>query len=89
MKKIVAVIGDANIDDDPTKQTLAFETGRLLIESGYILASGGFGGVMEHASRGAKAASNYTQGSIIGFCHSTTHGTLIPTWTSPSHLGWA
>ena len=66
MKKIVAVIGDANIDDDPTKQTLAFETGRLLIESGYILASGGFGGVMEHASRGAKSASNYTQGSIIG-----------------------
>lgn len=66
MKKIVAIVGAANIDGDADKQALAFETGKLLVESGYIVATGGLGGVMEYASDGARAASNYAEGAIIG-----------------------
>ena len=66
MKKIVAVIGNANIDNDIEKQEFAFEIGKLVIDNGYILATGGLGGVMEYASKGAKNSENYTENSIIG-----------------------
>lgn len=66
MKKIIAVIGNANIDNDKVKQTISFELGKLIIDNGYILATGGLGGVMEYASKGAKSSENYTENSIIG-----------------------
>lgn len=67
MKKIVAIVGDANIDDDTSgKREFAYETGRLLAEAGYSVATGGLGGVMECASEGARAARNHTEGSVIG-----------------------
>lgn len=66
MKKIIAVIGNANIDNDKEKQTISFELGKSIIDNGYILATGGLGGVMEYASKGAKSSENYTENSIIG-----------------------
>ncbi len=66
MKKIIAVIGDANLENDIEKQRISFELGRLIIDSGYILATGGLGGVMEYASKGAKTSENYSPNSIIG-----------------------
>ncbi|MCY3973641.1 MAG: methyltransferase domain-containing protein [Candidatus Dadabacteria bacterium] len=67
VKKIVAIVGDANIDDDASgKREFAYETGRLLVEAGYSVATGGLGGVMECASEGARAARNHTEGSVIG-----------------------
>lgn len=66
MKNIIAVIGNANIDNDIEKQNFAFEIGKSIIDNGYILATGGLGGVMEFASKGAKSSKNYTQNSIIG-----------------------
>jgi len=66
MKQIIAVIGNANIDNDVEKQVLSFELGKLIIDSGYILATGGLGGVMEYASKGARASKHYTSNSIIG-----------------------
>ena len=66
MKRIVAVIGNANIDNDIEKQDLSFELGKLIIDHGYILATGGLGGVMEFASKGAKTSKKYTENSIIG-----------------------
>ena len=67
MKKIIAVIGNANIDNSTKKQNLAFKMGKKVVDSNYILATGGLGGVMEYASKGARSSSNYTQGSILGF----------------------
>ncbi len=66
MKQIVAVIGNANIDNDIEKQKTAFELGKIIIDNGYILATGGLGGVMEYASKGAKSSKKYTENSIIG-----------------------
>lgn len=66
MKQIIAVIGNANIENDIDKQKTSFELGKLIIDNGYILATGGLGGVMEYASKGAKSSKKYTENSIIG-----------------------
>ena len=66
MKQIIAVIGNANIENDIDKQKISFELGKLIIDNGYILATGGLGGVMEYASKGAKISKNYTENAIIG-----------------------
>lgn len=46
---------------------LALEVGRRIAERGGILISGGLGGVMEAASRGAKEAGGLTIGILPGF----------------------
>lgn len=66
MKKIVAVIGYGDIEDNSSLQNLAIETGKYLIDSDYILATGGLGGVMEYASKGAHSSAAYTPNSVIG-----------------------
>lgn len=66
MKQIIAIIGNANIENDIEKQEISFELGKLIIDNGYVLATGGFGGVMEYASKGARKSKNYTENSIIG-----------------------
>lgn len=66
MKQIIAIIGNANIENDIKKQEISFELGKLIIDNGFILATGGFGGVMEYASKGARKSKNYTENSIIG-----------------------
>jgi len=66
MKKIIAVIGNATIENDIEKQKISFEVGKQIIDCGYILATGGLGGVMEYASKGARSSENYTSNSIIG-----------------------
>ena len=66
MKQIIAVIGNANIENDIEKQKISFDLGKLIIDNGFILATGGFGGVMEYASKGARKSENYTENSIIG-----------------------
>ncbi len=65
-KQIIAVIGNANIENDIEKQKISLELGRLIIDNDFILATGGFGGVMEYASKGARKSINYTENSIIG-----------------------
>jgi uncharacterized protein (TIGR00725 family) len=66
MKHIIAVIGNANIENDIEKQQISYELGKLIIDNGYILATGGLGGVMEYASKGAKSSKKYIESSIIG-----------------------
>ena len=66
MKKIIAVVGNANIDNDVAKQKISFELGKLLIDNNFTLATGGFGGVMEFASKGGRASKKYFPNSIIG-----------------------
>jgi len=60
VRKIVAVVGPSRPDKE-TKER-AFLAGRLVAEAGFILATGGLGGAMYHASRGAKSAG----GTVIG-----------------------
>eukprot|EP00873_Tetraselmis_striata_P004820 jgi/Tetstr1/425084/TSEL_015548.t1 len=58
----VAVVGSANLLRVPAEHRAAVaafaeELGRLLAESGFLVVTGGMGGVMEAACRGARRAS--------------------------------
>jgi uncharacterized protein (TIGR00725 family) len=59
-RKIIAVIGGAEASEEYLK--IAEEVGRLIAERNAILVTGGMGGVMAAASKGAKNAN----GLVIG-----------------------
>ena len=59
-RKIIAVIGGSEVDQKDLK--IAEEVGSLIAKKGAILITGGMGGVMEAASKGAKQAD----GLVIG-----------------------
>jgi uncharacterized protein (TIGR00725 family) len=58
------VIGNGQASDESCR--VAEEVGRLLIEDGFRLVTGGLGGVMEAASRGARGASRRSDADVIG-----------------------
>lgn len=65
-RKVVAVVGDAVVPAGSQKDVLAEEIGRALVDAGYRVMTGGLGGVMESACRGAKSSSRCAQGDTIG-----------------------
>ena len=65
-RPLVAVVGDARVSPGSPKDRMAEELGRLLIDHGYRLLTGGMGGVMEASSRGARASERYLDGDIVG-----------------------
>ncbi len=64
MRPIVAVIGNGSASSEAC--ALAQEVGRRLVEAGCRVLTGGLGGVMQAASRGAQLASNHADGDVIG-----------------------
>ena len=60
----IAVVGAAECD--MSTAVLAEETGRLIAEAGAVLITGGRGGVMEAASRGARSRGGITVGILPG-----------------------
>lgn len=60
--KIVGVIGAGRADAELTK--LAEDVGRLLAKKGIIIITGGLGGVMEAACRGASLENGITIGIL-------------------------
>ncbi len=62
----VAVIGSGSCDQDSDVALLAEEVGRLLAKAGVAVVSGGLGGVMEAASRGASQAGGTVVGIVPG-----------------------
>lgn len=63
-RRMIALIGNAVAS--PAQESLAEALGRGIIERGHRLVTGGRGGVMEAASRGARAAARYTEGLVVG-----------------------
>lgn len=61
-QNVIAVYGSSAITQDSVEAQNAETLGRLLAEAGYAVCTGGYMGVMEAASRGAKAAG----GNVIG-----------------------
>jgi uncharacterized protein (TIGR00730 family) len=59
---IVAVFGAAFLPEDGPADTIARELGGLLAKQGWTVATGGYGGTMEAASRGAAEAGGHTIG---------------------------
>lgn len=77
-RPIVAVVGDASLSLRSPARRLAREIGRRLVDAGFRVLTGGLGGVMEEASRGARASSRYRSGDVIGILPSFDPGTANP-----------
>lgn len=72
MKPIVTVIGDAVLKENDEEYKIAEEIGKLLIDAGYRVQTGGLGGVMEAALKGAKTSEKYEYGDTIAILPGTT-----------------
>lgn len=81
---IVGVIGSMLAKDEHYKR--AREIGRLAAEKGAVVLTGGLGGVMEAACRGAKDAGGSTVGILPGFDPSDANPYVdIPVVTGLNH----
>ena len=65
----VTIFGSARIGNDHPAYALARETGRLFAERGWCVITGGGGGVMEAANRGAKEGGGLSVGFNIELPH--------------------
>ncbi|HET6439572.1 MAG TPA: TIGR00725 family protein [Anaeromyxobacter sp.] len=63
---VVAVVGEGDALPGSETWRLAEGLGRALAEAGYVVLTGGLGGVMEAASAGARRAEGRAPGSIVG-----------------------
>ena len=79
MRKIVAVIGDAKIEKPSLKYDVAFQTGKLLVDNGFRVQSGGHSGVMEAAFAGAHSSEKYREGDTIA---------ILPGWKADNGNPW-
>lgn len=71
-KKIIAVIGGAEASDEHLK--IAEEVGSLIAKRGAVLITGGMGGIMTAASKGARQSS----GLVIGILPTTEKESANP-----------
>lgn len=62
MNPMIAIFGSSRATDDQPVYRDAVRLGRTLAEAGFILANGGYGGLMEATSQGAAAVG----GTVIG-----------------------
>jgi hypothetical protein len=72
LRPVVAVIGGARVES-PEQEALAVKLGATLMEGGFRLVTGGLGGVMEAASRGARSSPAWEDGRVIGVVPSYQH----------------
>jgi len=64
--KVIAVFGAGNVQEDDREWQTALSIGRELAHRGIIVLTGGLGGVMTAASKGAKEAGGSTVGILPG-----------------------
>ena len=67
MERIITVFGSSRPHEDHADYQEARLLGRALAEAGFAVCSGGYAGVMEAASRGAKEAGGKTYGVTAEF----------------------
>lgn len=63
-RPVAAVVGATSASE--LILAAAEDIGKGLVDAGFRVATGGLGGVMTAASRGARHASGWTEGSVIG-----------------------
>lgn len=66
IKNIIGVFGPANVTDADEEYQLAFIVGKQLARKGHVVLTGGLGGIMTAASKGAKEAGGVTVGILPG-----------------------
>jgi len=64
-KKIVAVFGGRGIQEGSADYEHTLGLGQALAQAGYVVMTGGYGGAMEAASRGAKEAGEHVIGVTV------------------------
>jgi len=64
-RRLIAVIGDAAVERGSVKERLAEEIGRSLVDAGHRVLTGGLGGIMVAAFRGARSSSRYQPGDTV------------------------
>ena len=67
----VAIVGDAHVPSSDPRLAFAEDAGRRIVDAGWILQTGGRGGVMEAASRGARSAGRWSAGCIVAILPGT------------------
>ena len=77
-RKTIAVVGFAHTAADDPCDLMAFNLGKALVEHGYRVVTGGLGGVMEEAMRGAHSAENYREGDTLAILPSFDRNTASP-----------
>ena len=65
-KNIIGIFGAGNISESDQEWQAALQTGRLLAQRGFVVLTGGLGGVMTAASKGAKQEGGMTVGILPG-----------------------
>jgi uncharacterized protein (TIGR00725 family) len=82
--KIVGVIGGSKVSKEIYE--IAFRMGKLLGKRNYVLMTGGLGGIMEAASKGAKEEGGLVIGILPGNARATANKWVdIPIVTGMSH----
>jgi uncharacterized protein (TIGR00725 family) len=80
MTKIISVFGGSAPKEGMAAYTEAMLMGKRLAESGYAVATGGYGGVMEAASRGAADAQGHVIGVTCGLLEDWLEGMKANRW---------
>ena len=75
-RPMVALVGGMRVS--PTLLDAAEQLGCGIIDAGYRLVTGGLGGVMEAASRGARKSPAWREGDIIGVLPDLAHESANP-----------
>jgi uncharacterized protein (TIGR00725 family) len=64
-ERIVTIFGGSRCDESATEYKQAERVGALLAEAGYVICTGGYLGVMEAASRGARERGGRVLGIVM------------------------
>ena len=65
-KKIIGVFGPGNVTEADEEWQTAFSVGQQLAQRGYVVLTGGLGGIMTAASKGAREKGGITVGILPG-----------------------
>jgi len=65
-RTLIAVVGNASVPPGDPRLALAQDLGRRIVDEGWSLVTGGHGGVMEAAGRGARESERWTPGASLG-----------------------
>lgn len=69
MPQTIAVFGSAKLDPADPVNEWTYQVGYALAKAGYHVMTGGYGGVMEAASRGAHDAGGHVIGVTVPYVH--------------------
>jgi uncharacterized protein (TIGR00730 family) len=82
----IAVFGSSEPQSGDPLYEQALETGRRLATAGFVVTTGGYGGVMEAASRGAREAGGRTTAVLCDIFSVRSRNAFIDEWVTTADL---